>query len=53
MKNIINNLVVKERKVKQKVKKMKYNEDGKLRKVIERETEYEDNNPDHDLSKES
>lgn len=40
MKNILNNLVNKERKLKQKVKKMKYREDGKVKKTIERETDY-------------
>lgn len=48
MKNLVkflDYLVVKGRKVKQKVKKLKFREDGKLKKQIEREIEYETSMP--------
>ena len=40
MKNVLKTLLNKERKLKQKTKKMKYRDDGKLKKVVERETDY-------------
>lgn len=41
MKNIVNSVLNKERKLKQKTKKIKYHSDGILKKTIEREIEYE------------
>lgn len=40
MKDVVKSLFNKERKLKQKTKKMKYREDGKLKKVVEREVDY-------------
>lgn len=40
MKDVLNNLFKKERNFKQKTKKTKYRKDGKLKKVVERDTDY-------------